>query len=109
MNSRAERKRRVKRIKRIKRKRMLRRLRFYALIVFVISLSIFGFNSGKKNKGINEAASMEDLSKEEIEDNSHVLVPRSENKDLGDIESIIEYGENGLIGVHYPVFGKKKY
>lgn len=107
MNSRAERKRRVKRIKRIKRKRMLRRLRFYALIVFVISLSIFGFNSGKKNKGINEAASMEDLSKEEIEDNSHVLVPRSENKDLGDIESIIEYGENGLIGVHYPVFGKK--
>lgn len=40
------------------------------------------------------------------DENSYLLVPEVEYKDLGDIESIIEYGTNGLVGAHYPVFGK---
>lgn len=91
---------------RMKRSRKFRRFRFYVLIAFLITLSVFSFKFIEKNKGINEVASMENLPKEEVNDSAHVLVPQVEHKDLGDIESIIEYGTNGLIGVHYPVFGK---
>lgn len=88
------------------RNRKIRRLRFYSLIALLITTSIFGFKFIEKNKSINEAASMGNLSKEELKDSAYVLEPKTEHKDLGDIESIIEYGTNGLIGAHYPVFGK---
>lgn len=107
MNSRLDRLERIKRIKKRKRRMRLRRLRFLLIIMIIITGSVFGFKSKNKNKNTNEVAAVENLPKEEIEDNSYVTVPRQEHKDLGDIESIIEYETNGLIGAHYPVFGKK--
>ncbi len=91
---------------RMERNRRFRRIRFYVLIASLITLSVFGFKFIEKNKSTNEAAAMENLSKGEVNDGSHVLAPRVEHKELGDIESIIEYGTNGLVGAHYPVFGK---
>lgn len=91
---------------RMQRIRKIRRFRFYVLIVFLIILSIFSFKFIKNNESINEASSMGNLSKGEANHSWNVLAPRVEHKDLGDIESIIEYGTNGLIGAHYPVFGK---
>lgn len=38
--------------------------------------------------------------------NIKALVLKAEHKDLVNIESIIEYGTEGLVGAHYPVFGK---
>lgn len=99
--------RRSYRKRRMKRNRKLRRFRFNMLVVLLITISIFGFKFIQKNKSVNEAASMETLSKGKINESAHVLVSKAEHKDLGDIESIIEYGTNGLIGAHYPVFGKK--
>ncbi len=81
----------------------LKRVGFFALIAFLITVSVFGFKLIERNKSIND---VESTSKAEVNDNAHVLVPGTEHKDLGDIESIIEYGDNGLIGAHYPVFGK---
>lgn len=89
-----------------RRNMRIRRVRFYVLLVLLVGLSIFAFKSMGKNKNVNEAISLEDLSKEEIKDIESVLAPRADHKDLGDIESIIEYGTKGLIGAHYPVFGK---
>lgn len=88
----------------MKRNRKIRRFRFYTLIILLISLSIFGFKF--IDKGVNEAASMENLSKKEDKDIENAITPNKENKDLGDIESIIEYGTNGLISAHYPVLNK---
>lgn len=98
--------RRSYRRKRIKRNRKIRRVRFYFIMIFLVILSVFGFKFIEKNKGTNEASSMENLSKEEIKATENIQVAKKENKDLGDIESIIEYGDNGLIGVHYPIFKK---
>lgn len=98
--------RRTDRTTRMKRNRKIRRFRFYILIVLLISLGVFSFKCIGKNKSINEAASMENSFKEGVNDSEHILTPKVENKELGDIESIIEYGTNGLIGAHYPIFGK---
>ena len=98
--------RRLSRVERMKRNRKARRIRFYSLIVILVTLSAIGFKFIGQKKGINEAVSMDKLSKGEVNYSSQVLVPRTEHKDLGDIESIIEYGPKGLIGVHYPTFGK---
>lgn len=92
----------------MERNRKIRRFRFYVLIALLITTSVFSFKFIDKSKSINEAASIENLSKGELKDSAHVLEPKAEHKDLGDIESIIEYGTNGLIGAHYPVFGKNK-
>jgi len=32
----------------------------------------------------------------------------TKNKEVGTVESIIEYGDNSVIGVHYPILGKEK-
>ena len=48
------------------------------------------------------------LGKIRWDENKNILVPGVENKDLGDIISIIQYGTNGLIAAHYPEFNKKK-
>ena len=98
--------RRSDRRTRMKRNRKIRRFRFYILIILLISLGVFSFKFIGEKKGINEAASMENSSKEEVNDSDHLLIPKVEDKELGDIESIIEYGTKGLIGAHYPVFGK---
>lgn len=90
----------------IRRNKKVRRVKFYGLISLLITLSIFAFKF--KDKDINIVTAMENLSKEEIDENAHVLIPGAEHKDKGEIESIIEYGPSGLIGVHYPVFGKEK-
>lgn len=42
------------------------------------------------------------------DEDTNVLFLKIKDKDLEDIESIIEYGTNGLVGAHYPVFGKSK-
>lgn len=47
------------------------------------------------------------LGKVKWDEDKNILVPTAENKDLGDIISIIEYGTNGLIAAHYPKFSKK--
>ena len=86
-----------------KRNERLKRFGLFALIVFLITVSVLGFKAIGRNKSINDT---ESSSKGEISDNANVLVPGTEHKGLGDIESIIEYGDNGLIGAHYPVFGK---
>lgn len=93
---------------RMRRNRRIRRFRFYALIAFLISLSVFGLKFIEKNKGVNEAASMENLSKVKVNNSAHIIAPSEENKDLGDIESIIEYGTNSLIAAHYPILHKSK-
>ena len=91
---------------RMERNRKARRFRLYGLIAFLIILSIFSFRFLEKNKGINEAASLEDLTKEEISEIEHIITPSERNKEIGDIQSIIEYGTNGLIAAHYPIFHK---
>lgn len=91
---------------RIKRSRKIRKLRFYALVAILIGVSVFSFKSIAKNKSDNQVSGIEKFSKEEIKDAEYVLAPKPKNKDIGEIESIIEYGNNCLIGVHYPVFGK---
>jgi len=53
-----------------------------------------------------EEASIGDLSKEEVDDRTHVVTPKIEDKDLEDIQSIIEYGSNILVGSHYPIYDK---
>ena len=111
---------RTSRQKRIRKNKRYRRFRFYALIAILIISVIFGFKIIEKNKNIYEAAAIESLSKdlddlskdiddlpiEEDKDSDYLLTPGAEHKDLGDIESIIEYGNHGLVGAHYPVFGK---
>ncbi len=90
------------------RRKKIKKIKFYSLIAFLVILNIFGFKFIKKNKNVNEASSMEKLSKAEIKDTRDIRAPRPEHKDLGEIESIIEYDTNALIGVHYPILGKKK-
>lgn len=104
--------RRVDRRTRMKRNRRFRRIRFCVLVALFITIVTFGFKSINKNEvasidnlPTDESDSMEDLSKEEV-DISYLLIPGEEHKDLGEIESIIEYGDKGLIGAHYPVFDK---
>ena len=86
--------------------RRFRRIRFYLLIILVISLGVFTFKSLASNRNKNQAAEMESLTKEEVIKKSQATVPKKDHKDLGEIESIIEYGNNGLVGVHYPLFDK---
>ncbi|HZK39826.1 MAG TPA: polysaccharide deacetylase family protein [Clostridia bacterium] len=86
-----------------KRNERLKRFGLFALVILLITVSAFGFKAIRQNKNPNDTQSS---SKGEIDNSANVLVPRTEHKDLGDIESIIEYGDNGLIGAHYPVFGK---
>lgn len=88
------------------RRRKVRRYRFYAIIFLLIGLSIFGFKFSDKKKAVNEAASMDILSKEEEKIIENAITPKIENKDFGEIESIIEYGTQGFIAVHYPLFNK---
>lgn len=79
-----------------KTSRKFRRFRFNVLIIFLVALSVFSL------KFIRNAH------KEEVDSASYLLNPSLEHKDLGEIESIIEYGINGLIGAHYPVFDKNR-
>lgn len=71
-----------------------KRLGLFFLIICLITVSFFGCKKADKDL----TASLDDLSRLEYQD--------SENKELGDIESIIEYGSNGLVAAHYPVFDK---
>jgi peptidoglycan/xylan/chitin deacetylase (PgdA/CDA1 family) len=41
-------------------------------------------------------------------DYSYLEHSKSENQEAGTIESIIEYGDYSVLGVHYPLFGKDK-
>lgn len=41
-------------------------------------------------------------------DYSYLEKSNTEKKEAGTVESIIEYGDNSVIGAHYPVFGKEK-
>lgn len=82
-----------------KRNERLKRFGLFGLI----AVSVLGFKAIGRNKSINDT---ESSSKGEVGDNANLLVPGTEHKGLGDIESIIEYGDNGLVGGHYPVFGK---
>ncbi len=34
--------------------------------------------------------------------------PNLEHKELGQIESIIKYGDNSIIAVHYPILGNEQ-
>lgn len=98
--------RRAYRKARRERKRKFKKVKFYSIVAFLVILNIFGFKFIVKNKSVNEASSMEEVSKVEVKDDSDLLLPRSEHKDLGEVKSIIEYDANALIGAHYPVFGK---
>jgi peptidoglycan/xylan/chitin deacetylase (PgdA/CDA1 family) len=76
-----------------------RRLKLYALIVLLIIIGILfvklldgGINETGRND-INEENRIEDL-------------PLLGNKDFGDIQTIIEYGDNVFVSAHYPSFGK---
>ncbi len=90
----------------MKRNSGIKKFGFYTIIGLLIALSIFGFKYIEQNKDISVAAFMEGLSKEQVNENNHLVVPGEDNKDLGDIQSIIEYGTNAPVGVHYPVFDK---
>lgn len=98
---------RTDRQRRIKRKKSLRRLRFCILIATFIIIGAFAFKFIDGYKNINQASAVANISKEEVNYKPGDLVEEGEKKELGNIESIIEYGSNGLIGAHYPVFGKK--
>ncbi len=87
--------------------RKMRRIRFSALIILLIALSVFSIKFIGKNKSDDRAEIPEKISKGKVMYNENIIKPAKENKNLGNIESIIEYETNGLIGAHYPVFGKK--
>ncbi len=102
MNKREIKKRTTKKSKKAKK------FRFYFFVLIILGLSLFGFKFIEKNNNIKEASAMKETPiKEEEESTFYLTNPSVEHKELGSIESIIEYGSEGLIGAHYPVFENK--
>lgn len=63
------------------------------IIILAIILGVGSCSLVKRNKPAKEAMSV-----------NGIIYPNSTGKDLGEIESIIEYGDNSVIGAHFPIF-----
>lgn len=66
----------------------------YVSILLILALSFTGCSFIKK-----------DQSKEDIIPAQAIISHQSSEKDLGQIESIIEYGDHSVIGAHFPILG----
>ena len=73
-------------------------LRILFLLVLIVGLGIFGF---KKVSHYKQIAHIEKVFAEELE-------PNTENKNYGEIKSILDYNTNYVVAVHYPKFKKEK-
>lgn len=81
------------------RSKKKRRIKLYTLIGLLIIIGILAIKL--LDGGINETGRSNINDENRIED-----LPLLGNKDLGDIQTIIEYGDNIFVSAHYPSFGK---
>lgn len=74
----------------------VKRVSFF-LIIIVLILSIGSYILINNSRLTKETLSANDP--------TGIIYPNALGKDLGEIESIIEYGDYSVIGAHFPIFG----
>ena len=79
-----------------------------ASIGFVAILCMGAFIFWGNHKGAGESSSIPDQTQLDIDEGRYVVAHKMGAQELGEIQSIIEYGEKLIIAAHYPSFGEER-